>query len=101
MKIFMIYRLREGVTKEEYRQWSLKRDQPTLTGCEGIKEYRVFDVEGLDDSGPFQIVEYINVENWDVWKKVTTTGPMVPIGDDFARLVDADSVVALRGEEIL
>jgi hypothetical protein len=31
---------------------------------------------------------------------VTTTGPMVPIGDDFARLVDVDSVVALRGEEI-
>jgi hypothetical protein len=100
MKIFMIYKLRQGITKEEYRKWSLERDQPTLTGREGINEYRVFDVEGVDGPDSFEIIEYVNVENWDVWKKVTTTGPMVPIGDDFARLVDVDSVVALRGEEI-
>ena len=101
MKIFMIYKLREGITKEEYRSWSRERDQPTLKGCKGINEYRVFDVEGVDGPGSFQIVEYVNVENWDIWKQVTTTGPMVPIGEDFARLVDVDSVVAIRGEEIV
>jgi hypothetical protein len=77
MKIFMIYKLREGITKEEYRAWSRERDQPTLTKCEGIHEYRVFDVEGVDGPRTFQIVEYVNVENWTNgvhWRRLRPLG---------------------------
>lgn len=101
MKLFLFYNLRDGVTPEEYREWSLNRDQPTLKGCEGISEYRVFQVEDPDGKTGYGVMEYVNVADWDTWKKVTTTGPMVPIGEDFQRLVDTDTVVTLRGEEIL
>ena len=101
MKLFVFYRLNDGVTVEEYREWSLKRDQPTLKGCEGIADYRVFKVEDSDGKTNYGVVEYVDVPDWETWKKVTTTGPMVPIGDDFHRLVDVDTVVTLRGDEIL
>jgi hypothetical protein len=101
MKLFLFYRLREGVTPEEYREWSLTRDQPTLKGCEGIAEYRVFAVADPDGKSSYSVMEHVDVSDWDTWKRVTSAGPMAPIGEDFQRLVDTDSVVTLRGEEIL
>ncbi len=101
MKLFLFYSLREGVTVEEYREWSLTRDQPTLKGCKGISEYRVFAVEDPDGKTAYAVMEHVDVTDWDTWKYVTGTGPMVSVGDDFKRLVDIDSVVTLRGEEIL
>jgi hypothetical protein len=100
MKLFLFYSLREGITAEEYREWSLTRDQPTLTGCEGISEYRVFAVEDPDGKQAYQVMEHVDVADWETWKRVTSTGPMVSVGEDFQRLVDTDSVVTLRGEEI-
>jgi len=96
----MLYKLNEGVTIDEYREWSLTRDQPTLTARDGIKSYRVYDVESSDGSSEFHVVESVEVSDWDTWREVTSTGSMVPIGEDFARLVDVSSVVALRGEQI-
>jgi hypothetical protein len=101
MKLFLFYRLREGITPEEYREWSLTRDQPTLKGCEGIAEYRVFAVEDPDGKSSYAVMEHVDVSDWDTWKRVTSTGPMVSVGEDFQRLVDTTSVVTLRGEEIL
>jgi hypothetical protein len=100
MKLFLLYRLREGVTLERYREWSRTRDQPTLKGCEGISEYRVFTVEDPDGTSPYTIVEHVEVADWETWKRVTSTGPMVAIGEDFGELVDTGSVITLRGEEI-
>jgi hypothetical protein len=102
MKLFLLYDLREGVTLERYREWSLTRDQPTLKGREGIREYRVFALENPDggDDGACTIVEHVDVADWETWKRVTSTGPMVAIGEDFGELVDTGSVITLRGEEI-
>ena len=100
MKLFLLYRLRDGVMIERYREWSRTRDQPTLKGCEGIREYRVFEVEDPDGASYYTIVEHVDVGDWDTWKRVTSTGPMVGIGEDFKELVDTGSVITLRGEEI-
>jgi hypothetical protein len=100
VKLFLFYRLREGVTAAEYRAWSTGRDQPTLKGCEGINDYQVFLVEDPDATTGYQVVEHVDVQDWSTWKAVTSTGPMVPIGVDFQRLVDVDTVVTLRGEQI-
>jgi len=101
VKLFLFYRLNDGITPEEYREWSVSRDQPTLKGCEGIAEYRVFSVEDPDGKTSTQVMEYVNVADWETWKRVTSTGPMVPVGEDFQRLVDVSTVVTLRGDEIL
>ena len=100
MKLFLLYRLRPGVTPERYREWSRTRDQPTLKGCEGIVEYRVFAVEDADGRSAYTIVEHVDVADWETWKRVTSSGPMAPIGEDFQELVDTGSVITLRGEEI-
>jgi hypothetical protein len=101
MKLFLLYRLRDGVTPERYREWSRNRDQPTLKGCAGIRDYRVFTVHDPDGNSPYTIVEHVDVEDWETWKRVTSTGPMVAVGEDFQELVDTGSVITLRGEEIL
>jgi hypothetical protein len=100
MKLFLLYRLREGVALDRYREWSRTRDQPTLKDCEGISEYRVFTVEDPDGASRYTIVEHVDVTDWETWKRVTSTGPMVAIGEDFKELVDTGSVITLRGEEI-
>jgi hypothetical protein len=100
MKLFLLYRLRDGVDPERYREWSRTRDQPTLKRCEGIAEYRVFGVEDADGKSAYTIVEHVDVADWETWKRVTSSGPMVPIGEDFQELVDTGSVITLRGEEI-
>jgi hypothetical protein len=101
VKLFLFYRLNEGITAEEYREWSVTRDQPTLKGCDGIAEYRVFLVEDPDGKTGYQVMEHVDVADWDTWKRVTSTGPMVPVGEDFQRLVDVSTVVTLRGDEIV
>jgi hypothetical protein len=100
MKLFLLYRLRAGVTPERYREWSLTRDQPTLKGCEGIAEYRVFSVEDPEGKSSCTVVEHVDVADWETWKRVTSSGPMVAVGEDFQELVDTGSVITLQGEEI-
>ena len=101
MKLFLLYRLREGIDPERYREWSLSRDQPTLKGCEGISDYRVFSVADPEGRSPYTVVEQVEVADWETWKRVTSSGPMVAVGEDFQELVDTGSVITLRGEEIL
>jgi hypothetical protein len=99
VKLLLLYKLREGVTRDEYRKWSLERDQPTLTGCAGISAYQVYEV-APDGAAAYDVVEYVEVDDADTWKTVTTTGPMVPIGEDFARLVDNSTVITLTVDQI-
>jgi hypothetical protein len=39
MKIFVLYRLKDGVWFDEYRRWSLNADKPTLRAIEEISQF--------------------------------------------------------------
>ncbi|TMK56100.1 MAG: hypothetical protein E6G60_18425 [Actinobacteria bacterium] len=89
MKIFVLYRLKDGVSFDTYKRWSLGEDQPTLRVHTDVARFSVYATTAADAStAPYDVVEEIEVET-------SRPGP-----DAFEGFVDPDSVCILLGEEI-
>ncbi|MBV9607269.1 MAG: hypothetical protein JO027_19290 [Solirubrobacterales bacterium] len=101
MHLLLLYRLREGVTIEEYREWSLARDQPGLRETPIVNRFRVFEVVEDSADRPPQIIESIEISDLDGWRSALRTDRLRALGEDFERLVDGSTVIELRSEEIV
>jgi len=76
-KVFVMYRLKPGVKLEDYRKWSVSIDQKVTPFQPGVHSFEVYEIEGADKGeSPYQIVEDIDVESWDVWQKVLASDAM-------------------------
>jgi hypothetical protein len=100
VELLLLYRLKPGVAFEEYRAWSLERDQPVTGRRDGVQSFRVLAVESPNDTGAYDVAELIEVAEWATWERITKGEPNVTIGREFAELVDLDSVVTLAGTAI-
>ena len=59
-KIFVMYRLKGGVTMEQYKTWSREIDQRITPGQPGMIRFEVYAIEGAEKGDPFvQVVEDI------------------------------------------
>jgi hypothetical protein len=67
-KVFVSYRLRPGVSVEQYKAWSGEIDQRITPGQKGVIRFEVYSIEGADKGEPFcQIVEDIEVESFEAF----------------------------------
>ncbi|MEI7615221.1 MAG: hypothetical protein WCJ54_00800 [Actinomycetota bacterium] len=93
-----IYCLKKGVSMEEYRKWSIERDQKTVKSFKGVEKFDVHIIEGPDKR--CDIFEVINVESWDRWKEITSSPEMEDIKFEHKQLVDRDSMTCFYGKII-
>ncbi len=101
MKIFVLYRLKDGVSFDEYQRWSLEADQPTLRAFEEITHFSVHSTTAADEStATYTVVETIEIESAEAWRAVASSADLQALGPAFERFVDPNSLCILHGEEI-
>ena len=100
-RVFIMYRLRRGVSREQYRRWSREVDQVVASRQPGVLSYRVFEVTGSGKGdAPCDILEDIEVESREAWEKVNDYPEMKPVVKEWLELCDPDSVSVLYVEAV-
>jgi hypothetical protein len=61
VKIFNTYKLNDGITHEQCRQWSRDANQPIVSRQPGVLKYEVYEIE-------CDIVEVVEAESWEAWE---------------------------------
>ncbi len=101
-KVFVSYKLKEGVSLERYAAWSSEVDQRITPGQDGVIRFEVYAIEGAENGKPYcHIVEDIEVESYEAFAK-TVAGPgMSYILETIKDLVDEATVQTVYGSRIL
>ncbi len=101
MRVFITYKLRRGVSRDRYRQWSREVDQVVLARQPGVLSYAVFEVVGTPKGeAPSDFVEDIEVESREAWEKVNGYPEMQPVVKEWLELCDPDSVSVVYASPI-
>jgi hypothetical protein len=100
-KVFVMYKLKPGVTIEEYRKWSISLDQKVTPFQPGVHRFEVYEIAGSDKGAPaYQIVEDIDVESWETWQKVTASEGMKEVMKTWGKYGDESTIMAIYGKKI-
>ena len=68
MRIICLFKLKVGVSRDEYEQWAHTRDIPgvsALSSIEGFTVHRATGLFGSDVAPPYDYVEIIDVSGMD------------------------------------
>ncbi|WP_242907760.1 hypothetical protein [Actinomadura terrae] len=100
-KVYCLYKLKPGVTAEEYVEWSRTVDQAITRQQPCVHRFRVLQLGGSrGGASPWDIVEDIEVESWEAWEQCLTTPEMAEVVAGFRRMADRESAVTVFGSEI-
>ena len=94
-KMYVMYNLKPGVTMEQYRLWSKEIDQRITPGQPGMIRFEIYEMLGSETGGePFlQIVEDIEVEDFDAWMETTRQEGMAYVESTLPSLIETLLVV--------
>jgi hypothetical protein len=100
-KVFVMYKLKPGVSMEEYKAWSRRVDQVITPHQPGAKQFQVFEIKGADKgTSPYQVVESIDVAGWDAWQTCLIGPGMKDVVKEWDNYGDSSTLVTLYGDEI-
>ena len=101
VKVFITYTLNDGVTREQYREWSRSVDQPLASKQPGVLEYEIYEIEGAGSGErPYDIVEVIEAESWEAWQAVNDLPEMKDAVQQFFQIAKRGSVQVTYGQRI-
>lgn len=101
-KIFVMYRLKKGVTIDQYKQWSKEIDQRITPGQPGMIRFEVYEIKGADKGEPFvEVVEDIEVEDFDAWMETCRQAGMAYVQETIESLIDESTLKIVYGERIV
>ena len=100
-KIFVMYRLKDGVTMDHYRAWSRTIDQRITPGQPGMIRFEVYAIEGAEKGEPFvHVVEDIEVVDAREWFATCAKPGMAYVQETIAELVDFSTLQVIYGSRI-
>ncbi len=100
-KVFVMYKLKPGVTIDEYRKWSISLDQKVTPFQAGVHRFEVYKIEGAEKGeSPYQIVEDIDVESWEAWQKTLQGKGMKEVIETWGNYGDESTLVMIYGGKI-
>ena len=100
-KVFVMYKLKPGVTMEQYKNWSRTLDQAVTPHQRSVKCFQVFEIKGAEKgTPPYQVIEVIDVAGWEAWQKCLTEPGMKQVVEEWESYGDGSTLVMLYGEEI-
>jgi len=101
IKVYIMHKLKKGATMEDYKEFS-PQDQETARSHPKVKSFRIYQIKGGEgDEIPFDLVEELEVENWEVFHELgkdSNIAKMERIWLD--KYVGNDSLVTFYGEII-
>jgi hypothetical protein len=99
--VIITYNLAEGVTREQYANWSREVDQAVGSRQPGIRRYEVFAVDGAGvGEVNCDVVEVIEADSVEAWEKVNEYPEMKPVYEGFLELCDPASVRLLYASAV-
>jgi hypothetical protein len=88
------FRLRPGVTAEQFARFSAELDRPTCLAFDVVLGFEVYLVDGKDAAT--DVVEIMTVSSWPEWERVRDSSPeLKPVVEKFIELVQPGSVSTL------
>jgi hypothetical protein len=101
-KVFVMYRLKDGVSMDQYKAWSREIDQRITPGQPGMIRFEVYAIEGAEKGEPFvQVVEDIEVEDAREWFATANKPGMAYVQETIAGLVDFSTLQVIYGSRIV
>jgi len=101
-RIYVLYRLKDGVSRDQYIDWSLSTDQKITPGLEAIMRFRVRQVietiEGPENQ--FDIIEEIDVTSVEDWQRGLESEHMRKVQEEWPHYADTTSAVIVAAEPI-
>ncbi|KAA0095337.1 hypothetical protein CIW49_22975 [Mycolicibacterium sp. P1-18] len=86
------FRLRAGVTAEQFERFSADLDRPTCLAFDVVLGFEVYLVEGEGTD----VVEIMTVSSWPEWERIRDAAPeLKPVVERFDELVEPGSVTTL------
>jgi hypothetical protein len=99
--VIITYNLAEGVTREQYREWSRTVDQVIGGRQPGINRYEVFEVTGVGTgASEADIVEVIEADSVEAWEKVNGYPEMKPVYESWLKIADPESVTLVYADVV-
>lgn len=102
-KVLVMYRLRPGVTLDQYMSWSREIDQRITPGQPGILRFEVYAVELIEgaETVQYQVFEDIDVESWAAFQECVAGAGMAYIQETFGLYAEQSSVVTICGNRVV
>jgi uncharacterized protein (TIGR02118 family) len=100
-KVFVMYKLKQGVSIEAYRKWSVEVDQKVTPFQPGVHRFEVYEIEGAEKGkSPYMIVEDIDVDSWGAWQKVVASDAMKKVVSEWGNYGDDSTITVIYGKKI-
>lgn len=108
VKVFCMYRLKDGVTREDYERWSREVDQQIIPRLDGCTRFETYAIDAADDSinegnrqAAYDYIDDIEVESWEAWQ-ASLTGPAgAEVVRQWLTYADLDSVTIVYGHRVV
>jgi hypothetical protein len=99
VKCFVTFRLKPGVTADEYLEWFRRENVPAVRKVSSIKTYRVWQVTSAMEGDPPQFLEEMEIDDQAVFEREIEEVPeMVAMLEGwYSRIADQ---VIFYGEEV-
>jgi len=100
-KVFVMYKLKKGVSIEEYKKWSISLDQKVTPFQPGVYRFEVYEIQGAEKGeSPYQIIEDIDVDSWEEWQKVVSSNEMKEVVQTWGKYGDETTLKVIFGRKI-
>ncbi len=101
-KVIVFYKLRAGVSLDEYRRWSGEVDQRLTPAQPAVNRFEPHVVIGGQGGGEeYEIFEDLEVESWDAWQAALESEAMKPVVEGWPRVADESSLVVIYGSRLV
>jgi hypothetical protein len=101
VKVFITYELNDGVTREQYREWSRTVDQPMASKQPGVLSYEIYEIDGVGTGEPWcDVIEVIEAESWEAWQAVNDRPEMKEAVEQFFQIAKRGSVRVVYGQKV-
>ena len=98
--LFIMYKLRPDVKMEDFMEFSRNRDRPLVLKQDCVHKFDVYEMKGSRAGVVhFDIVEHLQVESWEEFKKLSDLEEVKKNGIEFKKHVDTDTVKVLHGNQ--
>ena len=97
MKCFVLFRLKPGVTPEQYETWFRETNVPANDTLTTTRNYRVWRVSGVMEGEPrFEYLEEMELDDRDAFEAELESSPAMAamLEDWYARVADGVIVYA-------
>lgn len=97
MRIICLFKLKEGVSVEEYEAWAKGVDIPTVNGLQSVERFTVHKATGMlgDDTAtpPYDYVEIIDIRGMDSFLADVSVEEMQQVAQAFQGFADAPQFI--------